>query len=171
MSAAGRMILKGDWKKSLVMVGQYGKKVSYRTPLYQSMEIKGKEILVHFDMAIHPRHGGRARIEGFAIAGADGHFYPALAKLAGADQVRVSNPQVPAPVAVRYAWATHPAGTLVGAGHNGLPAAPFRTDRFEWPDAPFAARGSVEDRAYRQWLQQQRTKAEASARRRQTEKR
>jgi len=75
----------------------------------------------------------------------------------------VSSVHVLDPVAVRYAWATHPFGTLVGAGHNGLPAAPFRTDDWDWPDAPFAERGSPEDRKHRAWHETQRAQAEAWA--------
>jgi sialate O-acetylesterase len=65
---------------------------------------------------------------GFAVAGADRRFVWAEARLDG-DNIIVSSPAVPAPVAVRYAWADHPEATLFGG--NGLPASPFRTDA--WP--------------------------------------
>lgn len=62
----------------------------------------------------------------FVIAGADKKFVWAEARIEG-DSVLVSGPQVPQPVAVRYAWADNPAGcNLYNA--VGLPAAPFRTD-------------------------------------------
>ena len=142
---------------------QYGKKLTYKTPLHRSSHEQDGAIIVEFDQAIHPRHGGRAEILGFAIAGADRHFYPALAKLHKADAVRVSSVHVPHPVAVRYAWATHPFGTLVGAGSNGLPAAPFRTDDWDWPDAPFAERGSPQDKEHRAWQKEQQLQAAAWA--------
>ena len=41
----------------------------------------------------------------------------------------VESGEVPAPVAVRYAWAGNPDGNL--GNREGLPASPFRTD--EWP--------------------------------------
>ncbi|MFA6567861.1 MAG: hypothetical protein WCS96_06585 [Victivallales bacterium] len=41
----------------------------------------------------------------------------------------VSNPQVPKPVAVRYAWAENPVCNLYNS--SDLPASPFRTDN--WP--------------------------------------
>ena len=44
-------------------------------------------------------------------------------------KVVVSSPQVPNPVAVRYGWANNPECTLTNA--SGLPASPFRTDK--WP--------------------------------------
>ncbi len=42
----------------------------------------------------------------------------------------VSSPQVPQPVAVRYAWANAPTCNLYNK--EGLPASPFRTD--DWTD-------------------------------------
>lgn len=62
----------------------------------------------------------------FAIRGADGIWYPGTATIAG-DAVTVSNPAVPAPVAVRYAWDEAAQPNL--ASKAGLPAIPFRTDR------------------------------------------
>jgi sialate O-acetylesterase len=43
------------------------------------------------------------------------------------NRVTVSSPTVPAPTAVRYAWADNPVCNLYNAA--GLPAVPFRTDR------------------------------------------
>ena len=68
------------------------------------------------------------KLKGFAIAGDDKKFYWADAEIQG-DHVVVSSPQVPNPVAVRYAWDDNPDGNLINA--TGLPASPFRTD--EWP--------------------------------------
>ncbi|NQU24074.1 MAG: hypothetical protein HQ567_22555 [Candidatus Nealsonbacteria bacterium] len=139
---------------------QYGQNVNYRTPLYESMQTDGDKVTLTFDQQIHPRHGGRAKILGFAVAGKDRHFYPAEAFMSAANAVEVRSDFVPEPVAVRYAWATFPMGTLVGAGSNGLPAAPFRTDTWPWPDAPIAPRGSPEDAQYRNWIGEQRTQAQ-----------
>ena len=143
---------------------QYAMKIEYQTPLYRSMKQEGNQVTVTFDVEVHPRYGGRAEIEGFAVAGEDRHFYPARALLDSPKSVRVWSDFVPNPVAVRYAWATHPFGTLVGAGGGGLPAAPFRTDDWEWKDAPFAARGAPEEAEYNQWLNEQRKQADAWAR-------
>ena len=145
---------------------QYGQKVGYRTPLYQSMQREGGTIVVKFDVNIHPLHGGRAEIEGFAIAAADRHFYPAKAMMTSPDSVTVSSRFVPEPVAVRYAWSTHPAATLVGEGSSGLAAASFRTDDWQWKDSPVAARGSAEYNEHSRWVAQQREQAEAWNRKR-----
>ena len=145
---------------------QYGVKVSYRTPIYKSVRRDGKEMIVRFDVNIHPRHGGRAMIHGFAVAGAQRHFYPAKAYMASPNTVKVSSDLVPQPVAVRYAWATHPVGTLVGEGSSGLPAAPFRTDNWEWKDTPVTGRGTPADAEHRKWFAAQRQQAQQWARQR-----
>ena len=41
----------------------------------------------------------------------------------------MSSPEVPKPVAVRYAWGDNPIVNL--QDRNGLPVTPFRTD--DWP--------------------------------------
>lgn len=43
--------------------------------------------------------------------------------------VIVASPEVPSPVAVRYAWGDNPACSLYN--DSGLPMEPFRTDN--WP--------------------------------------
>ena len=66
-----------------------------------------------------------AKLEGFAIAGADRKFVHAQAAIDG-QTVVVSSPQVPQPVAVRFGWARYPVVNLWNK--DGLPASPFRTD-------------------------------------------
>ena len=63
----------------------------------------------------------------FEVAGADKVFVPAEAKLDGRTLL-VSAESVPNPVAVRYAWRNSPEARLFSAG--GLPAAPFRSDKW-----------------------------------------
>jgi hypothetical protein len=63
------------------------------------------------------------------------------------------------PVAVRYAWGTRPYGTFVGAGWSGQPVAPFRTDDWEWRDAPYD-RNSPEYREFNAWMREQREQAQ-----------
>ena len=65
----------------------------------------------------------------FTIAGADRKFVRAEAEIRG-DEAEVWSEQVSEPVAVRYAWADNPA-TCNLYNRAGLPASPFRTDR--WP--------------------------------------
>jgi sialate O-acetylesterase len=64
-------------------------------------------------------------LRGFTIAGEDGQFVPAEAKIVG-DTIVVTSPQATAPKWVRYAWSNTPDGNLFN--RDGLPASPFRTD-------------------------------------------
>jgi sialate O-acetylesterase len=66
---------------------------------------------------------------GFEIAGADQHFYAAKA-IIGKSSIIVSAPEVPKPVAVRYAWADD-AGKANLMNRQHFPAAPFRTDNWK----------------------------------------
>ncbi|MGC4074703.1 MAG: sialate O-acetylesterase [Nibricoccus sp.] len=62
----------------------------------------------------------------FEIAGVDGKFFAAEAKIDGADKVIVSSPYVAQPVAVRFSWDEAAQPNL--ASTAGLPAWAFRTD-------------------------------------------
>jgi hypothetical protein len=75
------------------------------------------------------------------------------------------------PAAVRYAWARNPLGNLVNSQHHEriLPVPSFRTDDWDWHDAPFPDRGTPEANEHRQWLNNLRKQAEESARRRPAE--
>jgi sialate O-acetylesterase len=68
-----------------------------------------------------------SQLQGFAVCGADRTWVWADAKIDGSVVV-VWSDKVPAPVAVRYAWADHPVCNLYGKA--GLPAFTFRTDDF-----------------------------------------
>jgi hypothetical protein len=75
-----------------------------------------------------------AEVRGFAICRADKVWHWADAKIVGCDQVEVTSPKVPAPIAVPYAWADNPVCNLHSA--DGLPVTPFRTDNFEMITRP-----------------------------------
>jgi sialate O-acetylesterase len=114
----------------------YGKEIVYSGPLYKSMEVRGNQIVLHFDhVGGGLVAGGGEPLKGFAVAGADRKFVWADAKIEG-DKVVVSSGQVSEPVAVRYAWADNPVCNLYNK--EKLPASPFRTDR--WPGVTVDAR-------------------------------
>ena len=103
----------------------YGEKIEYVSPVYDSMKIKGEDVILTFK---HVGGGLVARdgeLKGFTMAGIDGLFAPATAKIDG-NKVIVSSRAVTAPVAVRYGWDNSPDVNLFSK--EGLPAAPFRTD-------------------------------------------
>jgi sialate O-acetylesterase len=103
----------------------YGKPIEFEGPTFKSVELKDGHAILHFD---HLGGGLEAKgdsLKGFSIAGADGHFVWADAKIAG-DTVVVSSDKVSQPNAVRYAWADNPDANLYNKA--GLPANSFRTD-------------------------------------------
>jgi sialate O-acetylesterase len=107
----------------------YGEDLVYSGPVYRSMEVRGSEAVLSFDHVgggLATRSGGELR--GFAVAGEDRQFAWAHARIEDG-QVVVQSDLVPAPVAVRYAWADNPDCNLIN--REGLPASPFRTDT--WP--------------------------------------
>ncbi|WP_372014855.1 sialate O-acetylesterase [Pseudoxanthomonas sp. 10H] len=95
-------------------------------PVFRSAEADGAGLVLRFDAAggaLAARGGGAPR--GFEVAGADGRFHPAQARIAG-DTVVLRSDAVPRPTLARYAWSDDPVqADLVGA--DGLPASPFRT--------------------------------------------
>ena len=102
----------------------YGQgEVEFSGPRYRGRTIEGSAIRLAFDHAAGLT--ARGLLDGFTIAGGDGSFAPAQARIDG-ETVVVSSPAVPVPVAVRYAWSDNPPCTLYNAA--GLPASPFRTD-------------------------------------------
>jgi len=123
----------GDRLSRIALAQAYGKQIEYSGPVYDSVSVEGNTIrlkFTHLGGGLIAKGGGDLKT--FTIAGADGKFVPAAAKIDG-DTVVVSSPDVAAPANVRYAWMNWAEGcNLFNAA--GLPAAPFRTD----PDAASA---------------------------------
>jgi sialate O-acetylesterase len=120
------------------LVKDYGLNFPYRSPEYQSMTVAGDKIVVTLDcFGSTLRAFDVTEARGFAICGADRVWRWAAGKIIAPNQVEVSHPEVPAPVAVRYAWADNPVCNLFSA--DGLPVTPFRTDDFEMTTKPKAA--------------------------------
>jgi sialate O-acetylesterase len=97
-------------------------------PLFKSMTVEGRQARLSFDHV----GGGLTVNDGqplkwFEIAGEDRIFYRAEAKIEG-NTVVVSNHLVAAPQAVRFGWHQMAVPNLINA--EGLPASPFRTDRW-----------------------------------------
>ncbi len=103
----------------------YGKDIVASGPLAKSSQVDGEKLVLTFRHAIGLQTSDGKAVKGFAIAGADCKWHWAEAKIAG-DRVTISHPDVPKPMAVRYAWGDNPSCNLVNGA--GLPASPFRTD-------------------------------------------
>jgi sialate O-acetylesterase len=105
----------------------YGERIVSSGPVFRQMTTEGATAKVWFDSAGTGLEARGGTPTGFAIAGPDQKFYPAMAKIVGAAVV-LSNPDVTEPKAVRYGWADNPQVNLYN--HEGLPAVPFRTDNW-----------------------------------------
>lgn len=118
----------GDRVAACALANYYGKKVAYAGPTFKSAEQMKGAIRIHF---AHTDGGLVAKGDKpgeFSIAGDDHKWYWADAHIEG-DSVVVSSPSVPDPKEVRYAWQSNPTANLYNGA--GLPAVPFRTDK--WP--------------------------------------
>lgn len=106
----------------------YHRPVIGRSPEAAEATYQGSTVAVRFTQT-----GGGLTLygegEGFQLAGRDGHFHAASAKLAGSDTVELVCPEVPAPTAVRYAWENFCHADL--HGDTGLAAAPFYNTKGE----------------------------------------
>lgn len=111
------------------LVKDYGKKLVYSGPIYKSMKISGSKIIVSF---AHTGSGLVSRdgkdLNEFQIAGADGKFVQASAKIAG-DTVIVESPEVKSPKNVRFGW--HKVTNPNLMNKEKLPASPFQTDNWQ----------------------------------------
>jgi sialate O-acetylesterase len=120
---------------------QYGaKELTVSGPLLRDMSVTGNQIQLRFDSLggglMVGKKSGRspavadpgAKLARFAIAGEDRKWVWAEAVITG-DTVVLSSPEVPNPVAARYAYSSNPTGANL-YNKAGLPASPFRTDNW-----------------------------------------
>jgi sialate O-acetylesterase len=111
------------------MAKTYGRTdLVYSGPLYKSVDLEDNKIRIRFDHV----GSGLASLDDrpltwFEIAGKDRTFYKARADIDG-DTVLVWSEKVSVPVAVRFGW--HQLATPNLGNREGLPASPFRTDRW-----------------------------------------
>jgi len=116
---------KQDVGKRLALIAQariFGKSVEYSGPVLRTASLEGDTVRVRYDHL----GGGLVvkgdKLEGFAIAGTDGKWVWADAKVDGND-VLASSPQVKEPKFLRYDYVDVPRYCLWNKA--GLPAAPF----------------------------------------------
>ena len=120
----------GDRLAGWALHDVYGiKRAIPSSPIHSGTRTKGDTMVLRFDHAaggLSNENGGE-KVDGFAIAGADGRFVWADAVVTGPNTVEVRSNEVPEPRIVRYGWQNNPVrADLVGG--TGLPASPFRTD-------------------------------------------
>lgn len=122
----------------LALHNDYGYDLVPSGPSFESFSIEGDSILLNFN---HKGSGlvakGDSKLKGFAIAGDDGKYVWAEAKIVTRSNgwkfwqkqelVEVSSPEVSAPKSVKYGWADNP-DSINLYNKEGLPASPFSTD-------------------------------------------
>lgn len=97
------------------------------SPIYKEKEIVQNKIVLTFHNEANgftPLHAG---IQGFEIAGEDGVFYPAQAKIKSPKQIEVWSDSVVNPTRATYCFKNFAIGTLKDS--FGLPVSSFRTDK------------------------------------------
>jgi sialate O-acetylesterase len=105
----------------------YGEPVEFSGPIYRRTTREGNQLRVWFDHAAGLKAKG-AEMTSWEIAGADGKYFRAQARIDGST-VLVSSPDLQNPESVRYGWANSPECNLYNG--DGLPASPFRSERVE----------------------------------------
>lgn len=127
----------------------YSFNLGWEPVLCTGKEIKDGKIILSFSKEI--KTSDDRQFEGFAIAGSDNHFYPAKAEyiLSGRDntgkevqdrtKIIIWNNLVTEPEEVRDAWARNPMGNAVNVSLHEriIPVPSFRTDNWEYPEAPY----------------------------------
>ncbi len=108
------------WARSEV----YGEDIPWSGPLPTNFKIKNGKATVTFS---HANDGlvinGGESLTGFELRAKDGNWHPAKATISK-NSILIVSTDVRAPIAIRYAWANHPAANLFNAA--GLPATPFQ---------------------------------------------
>ena len=104
----------------------YEKEVPSESPAFEKIKVAGNKAVLDFKHA----HGGLISKDGqpltwFEVAGADGKFVAAEAKITGKETIEVSAASVKQPAAVRFAWNQLAQPNLFNQA--GLPAEPFNT--------------------------------------------
>jgi sialate O-acetylesterase len=137
----------GDRLARLALAKDYHQRnVVWSGPVFRKVKFDNGRALIAFDHT----DGGLMCKDGkplswFTIAGADQKFVSANAVIDG-DQVIVTSPEVTTPAAVRFAWHEKAMPNLFNGA--GLPARPFRTDRY--PIKP-AAPADVSAKYFSNW--------------------
>jgi sialate O-acetylesterase len=114
----------GERLALLALNNDYGIKNQCTGPVYKSMTIIDGTIKLQFDNTGERLILKEGKTREFEVAGKDGKFVKADAKVLG-NEVLISSSAVKEPVSVRYCWRNGAEATLFN--NEGLPARQFRT--------------------------------------------
>ena len=146
----------GERMARWALTTQYGFNLGWEPAVVEGIEKLNDKIMVTFSKQV--KSSDDRPMEGFSIAGMDRHFYPAKAeyvkmqnekgqKVNDKRRIIVWNDLVENPIELRYAWARNPLGNLVNDAERIIPVPLFRTDSWDYPEAPYL---SNEYELYRQ---------------------
>lgn len=96
------------------------------SPRFDSFKVKGKKVIVTTTAIGKLSYKGK-KIENFEIVDENGNVYPAKAALLKDGTISIKAEKVREPIGVRYCFSNDAVPNLFDI--NGLPLAPFRTDR------------------------------------------
>ena len=136
----------GERMARWALATQYGFDLEWAPAICTGIERLQDKIVVTFNKEV--KTSDDRPIEGFCIAGSDRHFYPAKAAYVkipddkgkpvdDRKRIEISNPLAVDPIEVRYAWARNPLGNLVNSACPIIPVPLFRTDNWDYPEAPY----------------------------------
>ena len=112
----------------LALTQSYGiKGIPAQSPRYASHEVKENKIILSFDRAPMGLTSFYKPLKSFEIAGKDGNYHPAKARIVNRNRVEVWSEDVQEPSSVRYAFRNFAVGDLFGV--NGLPLSSFTTEK------------------------------------------
>ncbi|MCR5130442.1 MAG: sialate O-acetylesterase [Prevotella sp.] len=117
----------GERLALLALRNTYEHKLTYSGPNRPKALISREGVMISFwdnNKGLHPSSGDR--IIGFELAGEDGIFYPAEARVVEDCYIVVNSPQVEKPAEVRYAWQPFTRANVVN--DKGLPLSTFKID-------------------------------------------
>ncbi len=149
---------------------QYGFNLEWEPAICKGIERLKDKIIITFNKEV--KSSDDRPIEGFSIAGSDRHFFPAKADYVKSKnekgqliydkkRIVVWNDLCDKPIEVRYAWARNPLGNLVNSDCQIIPVPLFRTDDWDYPEAPYLP---DEYEAFRSRMKSMRKQAEEWAR-------
>lgn len=112
----------GNRLASLALNNDYGINTPCHGPAYKSMVINGNVVKIQFENTGSGLVSKNEFIPEFEIAGTDGGYVKAVAKIVK-NEVWISSPKITKPTAVRYCWRNGAIGALFNS--DGLPAEEF----------------------------------------------
>jgi sialate O-acetylesterase len=117
----------GERLARLALSQVYGQQISCRGPHIKQAVVKNDQVVADFSYTAQglQTSNGNSIVTGFELAGSDGEFHPANARISSQTAVVVTCDKVNNPVSIRYAWANWVEPEVNLMNSEGLPAEPF----------------------------------------------